>query len=86
MGDGKSMENKKDKKISKIKEQLALLRAKLKADDKGHPLPKSKSKFKTKPKLESKPKPATKPKPVSKPKAEAKRRIKEDKRKKEEAK
>ena len=79
--DGKSMENKKEKKISKIKEQLERLRAKLKADDDGDNIPKSK----TKPKLAPKPKSAPKPKPVPKPKVEAKRKKEEAKRKKEEA-
>ena len=57
------MENKKEKKISKIKEELARLRAKLNANPQGHPH------LKSKPKIQTKPKPAPNPKPVSKPKA-----------------
>ena len=63
MRDGKSMENKKEKKISKIKEQLERLRAKLKADDDGDNIPKSK----TKPKPAPKPKHEPKPKKVNDP-------------------
>ena len=47
----KSVENKKEKKISKIKEQLARLREKLKTDNQGGLKP------------TAKPKPAAKPKP-----------------------
>ena len=74
MGDGKNMKTKKEKKISKIKEQLAQLRAKLKVDNEGHQHTKLK------------PKPAAKPKPTAKPKEEAKRKIKEEKKRKAEAK
>ena len=59
MGD-KNVETKKEKKISKIKEQLARLREKLETD-KGK-----------KPKLAANPKPASKPKPTAKPKPAAK--------------
>ena len=47
MGD-KSVETKKEKKISKIKEQLARLREKLKTDNQGDPklTPKSKQNIK----------------------------------------
>ena len=79
MGD-KSTETKKEKKISKIKEQLAQLRAKLQVDN----TTESKPKFNLKTK--AKPKPAPKPKPAAKPKSEAKQKIKEAKRKKAEAK
>ena len=73
MGDNKNMEKKKDKKISKIKEQLARLRAKLKVDDVEH------KSTKLKPKLKSKSKPI---KIKTKPKVEPKRKAKEEKQKK----
>ena len=77
MGD-KNVENKKEKKISKIKEQLERLRAKLKADDEVD------SHHKSKPKLTPKPKPASKPKPAAKQRTDAKRKIKEEKKRKAE--
>ena len=64
------MENKKEKKISKIKEQLERLRAKLKADDEVD--------------SHHKPKPASKPKPAAKQRTDAKRKIKEEKKRKAE--
>ena len=64
----KSVENKKEKKISKIKEQLARLREKLKTDNQGNPKSTPKPKPTPKPKLTSKSKPTPKPKPTYKPK------------------
>ena len=66
----KNVENKKEKKISKIKEQLEQLRAKLKADDEVD--------------SHHKPKPASKPKPAAKQRTDAKRKIKEEKKRKAE--
>ena len=51
------MENKKEKKISKIKKSLAYWKAKLQADKEGPQYPKSKLKSKSNLKPKSKPKP-----------------------------
>ena len=72
----KSVENKKEKKISKIKEQLARLREKLAVDNQGG------SKPSAKPKIEAK----RKAQEEKRKKIEAKRKEKEEKRKKIEAK
>ena len=68
----KSVENKKEKKISKIKEQLARLREKLKTDNQEGLKPSAK------PKIEAK----RKAKEEKRKKIEAKRKAKEEKRKK----
>ena len=70
MGNSKRTENKKEKKISKIKEQLARLRAKLQDDaigSKSKPQPKPQPKLKPKPQPKLKPKPQPKPQPKLKP-------------------
>ena len=74
----KSVENKKEKKISKIKEQLARLREKLKTDNQGGLKPTAKPKPTANPKIEAK----RKAKEEKRKKIEAKRKAKEEKRKK----
>jgi len=87
-----NLDSKKEKKVNKIKEQLALLRAKLASENK-HPSFPSKSKFKKtkdKPKQpkkeEIKVKPKQPKKEETKIKATEKRKAKEAKKKEEEAK
>ena len=67
-----NLDSKKEKKLNKIKEQLALLRAKLASENK-HPLSPSKSKFK---KTEDKPKQPKKEEIKVKPKQPKKEEIK----------